>query len=26
MGRAMALAEGRAEGRELATLVRNKLQ
>ena len=26
MGRAMVLAEGRAEGRELATLVRNKLQ
>jgi uncharacterized protein len=26
MGRAMALAEGRAEGRELATLVRNRLQ
>ena len=26
MGRAMALAEGRAEGRELAALVRNRLQ
>ena len=26
MGRAMALAEGRAEGRELAALVRVKLQ
>ena len=26
MGRAMALAEGRAEGRELAILVRNRLQ
>ena len=26
MGRAMELSEGRAEGRELATLVRNRLQ
>jgi uncharacterized protein YqeY len=26
MGRAMALAKGRAEGRELAALVRNRLQ
>jgi uncharacterized protein len=26
MGRAVALAEGRAEGRELATLVRDRLQ
>jgi uncharacterized protein len=26
MGRAMALAGGRAEGRELAALVRNRLQ
>ena len=26
MGRAMALAEGRAEGRELAALVRGRLQ